>query len=101
MACVQGRQDAIDEDLVSEALSLHRVDHRGLDAGDRRLLAQLDQHHGGGPVGLDTLAAALGEDPQPGIGGGTLPAPRGCWCVPRGRMLTDAARAHLREQEAA
>ena len=103
VACVQGRQDAIDEDLVSEALSLHRVDHRGLDAGDRRLLAQLDQHHGGGPVGLDTLAAALGEDPT------TLESVVEPFLLqqgllvrtPRGRMLTDAARAHLREQEAA
>ena len=95
VACVQGRQDAIDEDLVSEALSLHRVDHRGLDAGDRRLLAQLDQHHGGGPVGLDTLAAALGEDPT------TLESVVEPFLLqqgllvrtPRGRMLTDAARS--------
>ena len=102
VACVQGRQDAIDEDLVSEALSLHRVDHRGLDAGDRRLLAQLDQHHAGGPVGLETLAAALGEDPT------TLESVVEPFLLqqgllvrtPRGRMLTDAARAHLREQEA-
>ena len=103
VACVQGRQDQIDEGLVTQALSLHRVDHRGLDAGDRRLLAQLDQHHGGGPVGLDTLAAALGEDPT------TLESVVEPFLLqqgllvrtPRGRMLTDAAREHLREQEAA
>ena len=103
VACVQGRQNQIDEGLVSEALSLHRVDHRGLDAGDRRLLAQLDQHHAGGPVGLETLAAALGEDPT------TLESVVEPFLLqqgllvrtPRGRMLTDAARAHLREQEVA
>jgi Holliday junction DNA helicase RuvB len=103
VACVQGRQDQIDEGLVSEALSLHRVDHRGLDAGDRRLLEQLDQHHAGGPVGLETLAAALGEDPT------TLESVVEPFLLqqgllvrtPRGRMLTDAARAHLREQEVA
>ena len=88
---------------MSEALSLHHVDHRGLDAGDRRLLAQLDQHHDGGPVGLETLAAALGEDPT------TLESVVEPFLLqqgllvrtPRGRMLTEAARAHLREQEVA
>ena len=103
VASVRGAQTAIDEPLVAEALSLHRVDHRGLDAGDRRLLVQLHQHHGGGPVGLDTLAAALGEDPT------TLESVVEPFLLqqgllvrtPRGRMLTDAARAHLSEQEAA
>ena len=58
-----GSSEAIDQALVGEALSLHRVDHRGLDASDRRLLQLLIDHHGGGPVGLETLAAALGDDP--------------------------------------
>lgn len=48
--------------LVAEALSLHRVDDRGLDASDRRLLTLMLEGYGGGPVGLDTLAAGLGED---------------------------------------
>ena len=78
---------------------LHRVDHRGLDAADRRLLTLLMEQHGGGPVGLETLAAALGEDPT------TLEAVVEPFLLqqgllvrtPRGRMLTDAARAHLLE----
>ena len=99
VACVQGQSDQIDADLVTQALSLHRVDHRGLDAADRRLLTLLLDQHDGGPVGLETLAAALGEDPT------TLEAVVEPFLLqqgllvrtPRGRMLTDAARAHLLE----
>ena len=99
VACVQGQSDQIDADLVTQALSLHRVDHRGLDAADRRLLTLLLDQHDGGPVGLETLAAALGEDPT------TLEAVVEPFLLqqgllvrtPRGRMLTDAARAHLME----
>ncbi|MFM9110899.1 MAG: Holliday junction branch migration DNA helicase RuvB [Prochlorococcaceae cyanobacterium] len=83
--------------LVAEALALHRVDGRGLDAADRRLLALLLDGHGGGPVGLDTLAAGLGEDPT------TLETVVEPFLLqlgflqrtPRGRVLTAAGRAHL------
>jgi len=83
--------------LVDEALSLHRVDGRGLDASDRRLLTLLLEGYGGGPVGLDTLAAALGEDAatletvvepfllQQGL----------LQRTPRGRVITEAGRVHL------
>ena len=99
VASVQSQSEQIDAELVSQALSLHRVDHRGLDAADRRLLTLLMEQHGGGPVGLETLAAALGEDPT------TLEAVVEPFLLqqgllvrtPRGRMLTDAARAHLLE----
>ena len=89
----------IDQALVGEALSLHRVDHRGLDASDRRLLQLLIDHHGGGPVGLETLAAALGDDP---VTLETVVEPfllqQGLLMrTPRGRMVTDAARSHLAE----
>ncbi len=43
------------------ALDMLGVDEAGLDVQDRRLLAAMVAHYGGGPVGLDTLAAALGE----------------------------------------
>ena len=90
---------AIDQALVGEALSLHRVDHRGLDASDRRLLQLLIENHGGGPVGLETLAAALGDDP---VTLETVVEPyllqQGLLMrTPRGRMVTDAARSHLAE----
>ena len=89
----------IDDAMVAEALSLHRVDHRGLDASDRRLLTMLTDQHGGGPVGLETLAAALGEDP---VTLETVVEPfllqQGLLVrTPRGRMVTDAARLHLEE----
>ena len=45
------------------ALDILDVDKLGLDAGDRSILLMMIEKFGGGPVGLDTLAAALGEDP--------------------------------------
>ena len=97
VACVRGVDGAIEAALVDEALSLHRVDGRGLDASDRRLLELLLQAHGGGPVGLETLAAALGEDPT------TLEAVVEPYLLqlgflqrtPRGRVVTAAGRRHL------
>ena len=96
---MSGSDGTIDQALVGEALSLHRVDHRGLDASDRRLLQLLIDHHGGGPVGLETLAAALGDDP---VTLETVVEPfllqQGLLMrTPRGRMVTDAARSHLAE----
>ena len=83
--------------LVAEALSLHRVDDRGLDASDRRLLTLMLEGYGGGPVGLDTLAAGLGEDSA------TLEAVVEPYLLqlgflqrtPRGRLVTPAGRNHL------
>jgi Holliday junction DNA helicase RuvB len=48
--------------VADAALERLEVDHRGLDSQDRRYLLRLAQHHGGGPVGVETLAAALAED---------------------------------------
>ena len=95
-----GRVSAV---LVQEALRLPRVDGRGLDASDRRLLELLQDGYGGGPVGLDTLAAGLGEDPA------TLEAVVEPFLLqqgllqrtPRGRVITPAGIAHLRDQQAA
>ena len=88
---------SVDAGLVAEALSLHRVDARGLDASDRRLLELLLDGYGGGPVGLETLAAGLGEDPA------TLESVVEPFLLqqgllqrtPRGRVITAAGRAHL------
>ena len=52
----------IDLKTVNDALDLYRVDQRGLDASDRSYLGLLINDYGGGPVGIETLAAALGED---------------------------------------
>jgi len=52
----------ITEAVASYALDLLEVDKFGLDANDRLLLTTLIEKFQGGPVGLDTLAAAIGED---------------------------------------
>ncbi len=53
---------AIDEDIARAALQRFEIDELGLDDFDRRMLSTIIQTYGGGPVGLDTLAAALGEE---------------------------------------
>lgn len=58
---VKGRE-AITEEVAAEALDLLHVDRRGLDWTDRLLLSTIIEQFQGGPVGLDTLAAATGED---------------------------------------
>jgi holliday junction DNA helicase RuvB len=51
----------VDRDIANAALLRLDVDPIGLDAMDRRYLLRLAEHHGGGPVGVETLAAALAE----------------------------------------
>jgi Holliday junction DNA helicase RuvB len=52
----------IDANTAQKALAMLEVDELGLDSSDRRVLATLVEKFEGGPVGLDTLAAALSED---------------------------------------
>ena len=87
----------IDRPIAREALTRLEVDELGLDAGDRRMLTAMIRHYNGGPVGLETLAAMIGEEPvtiedvhepylmQIGFLGRT----------PRGRIVLPAAYAHL------
>jgi len=51
-------------DVAGRALELFDIDRAGLDRLDRRVLQQLCRHFGGGPVGLSTLAVAVGEEPD-------------------------------------
>lgn len=55
-------QGTITLDVAGRALELADIDNEGLDEMDRRLLALLVEKYGGGPVGLNNLAAALGEE---------------------------------------
>ncbi len=55
---------AIDQGLAREALDLFDVDPIGLDPTDRQMLTMMIESFSGGPVGLDTLASSLGEDPR-------------------------------------
>ena len=52
----------ITEEIARTALDRLEVDHLGLDSNDRRMLNMIFKGYGGGPVGLETLAAALGEE---------------------------------------
>ncbi len=54
----------ISGEVAARALELFDIDDRGLDRLDRRVLDQLCRHFGGGPVGLSTLAVAVGEEPD-------------------------------------
>ena len=57
----EGIAGAIDRAAADAALTRLEVDARGLDAMDRRYLLRIAEHHGGGPVGVETLAAGLAE----------------------------------------
>jgi Holliday junction DNA helicase RuvB len=59
-AHVQG-VDPVDRAVADAALTRLEVDRIGLDAMDRRYLRRIAEHHAGGPVGVETLAAALAE----------------------------------------
>jgi Holliday junction DNA helicase RuvB len=53
----------ITTEVAHEALGMLDIDHMGLDASDRRLLSAIINNYGGGPVGLQTLAAICSEEP--------------------------------------
>lgn len=52
----------VDRAVASAALELLEIDARGLDEMDKRLLRTIAEHHAGGPVGIGTLAVAVGEE---------------------------------------
>jgi Holliday junction DNA helicase RuvB len=83
--------------LADRALTRLGVDGLGLDGGDRRYLVLLAEHYGGGPVGVDTIAAALAE-PRDAIEEVIEPylLQQGLILrTPRGRMLGARAWRHL------
>jgi len=54
----------INEDIAAEALAFFEVDHLGLDSMDNKILSMLVETFAGRPVGLNTLASAVGEEPD-------------------------------------
>lgn len=60
-ADVAGVQE-VGADLVDQALTALQVDRKGLDATDRKILRMMVEHYNGGPVGLNTIAANIGEE---------------------------------------
>jgi len=93
---VQGASE-IDLGLARFALARLEVDEAGFDRMDRQLLRALIEKYGGGPVGLDTLAAAIGEDR------GTIEDIYEPFLIqegyldrtPRGRVATERAYRHF------
>ena len=94
----QVRYDSvITKEVAEDALDLLEVDRLGLDKGDRAILETIADKFGGGPVGLDTIAAALGED------SGTIEDVYEPYLIqngliertPRGRAITRLAYEHL------
>jgi Holliday junction DNA helicase RuvB len=83
--------------LAARALERLGVDGRGLDGADRRYLSMLAEHYGGGPVGVETLAAALSEarDAIEEVIEPYLMQAGMIARTPRGRVLTAGAWRHL------
>jgi Holliday junction DNA helicase RuvB len=96
-------QGAITTPIAREALELLEVDEAGLERLDRELLRSIAEKYGGGPVGVGTLAAALGEEPD------TIEYVYEPYLLqlgfiqrtPRGRTITALGRAHLGAEPAA
>src|SRR5690606_14119610 len=59
---VVGKQNRIDQPEVTRALELMEIDGHGLDRMDRKILSVIADYYNGGPVGIEALAATLGED---------------------------------------
>lgn len=82
---------------VSKALEMLDIDDRGLDEMDKRLLETIIDYYNGGPVGINTLAMAVGEEPD------TIEEVYEPFLImqgllkrtPRGRQATPAAYSHL------
>jgi Holliday junction DNA helicase RuvB len=91
------KADKIDRTLADKALIELEVDGAGLDSMDRRYLTTIAMHYGGGPVGVETLAAALSE-PRDAIEEIIEPflIQKGLLQrTPRGRLITSHAFKHL------
>lgn len=87
----------VDEETTVKALEIFEVDDLGLDKVDRAIISSIVQKFGGGPVGLSTLAIAVGEEPETVEDAyepfllqiGLLQR------TPRGRVATSSAYTHL------
>ncbi|MEO1290667.1 MAG: Holliday junction branch migration DNA helicase RuvB [Chloroflexota bacterium] len=95
----QTRADGIiTEDVTADALALMNIDHLGLDEIDHRILRTIIEKFNGGPVGLDTIGAAISEDSS------TIMDVYEPYLIqlgfiertPRGRMATKGAYEHLK-----
>ena len=92
-----GGHAVVDSKVADDALVRLEVDGRGLDAMDRRYLACIAENYGGGPVGAETLAAALSEqrDVIEDVIEPYLMQLGLLMRTPRGRLLSEAGYRHL------
>ncbi len=90
-------EGAVTLGVAREALELHEVDEQGLERADRELLRAILERFGGGPVGLSTLAIALGEEPDTveDVYEPYLLQLGFIQRTPRGRVVTERGRDHL------
>ncbi len=95
-AIVEG-DGTVTQEIADRALTRLGVDHLGLDNADRRYLRLIAESYGGGPVGVETLSAALSEsrDSLEDVIEPYLLQKGLIQRTPRGRMLARAAWAHL------
>jgi holliday junction DNA helicase RuvB len=92
----------INQELANYALDQLEVDHLGLDDMDRKILILILDKFGGGPVGIETLSAALSEEKD------TLEEVYEPFLIqegllnktPRGRVVTESAKAHIKASRA-
>ena len=91
------KHKSVDAKIADAALTRLEVDARGLDAFDRRYLSLIAQNFSGGPVGIETIAAALGEarDAIEDVVEPYLMQQGFVQRTPRGRVLASAAYGHL------
>jgi Holliday junction DNA helicase RuvB len=88
----------IDADVANSALNLLEVDHFGLDEIDQKIMRTVLEKFGGGPVGINTIAASIGEEPE------TIEEVYEPYLIqlgflhrsPRGRIATDGAYEYFR-----
>jgi Holliday junction DNA helicase RuvB len=91
------KREKVDSSLAHKALEMLAIDERGLDEMDKKILSVIIDHHDGGPVGLNNLAAACGEESH------TIEEVYEPFLIlqgmirrtPRGREATAAAYEHL------
>lgn len=90
----------VTRDVVQKALEMLAIDERGLDEMDKKILTVMIEHYNGGPVGLNTIAVAIGEE------GSTIEEVYEPYLIlqgfikrtPRGREVTPLAYEHLKRQ---
>ena len=89
--------DEITKEVVQKALKMLSIDEKGLDEMDKKILHTMIHHHNGGPVGVNTIAVAIGEEPS------TIEEVYEPYLImqgfikrtPRGRMVTEIGFHHM------